>query len=1205
MIRTCACQNSNPLVRDGTSQATRGLPALDPARAPVDGRDVAAYLEYLREYARQLRYFDLNNQPAGNWAPFLESDVSSVAAAVAAQDAERERRRLLILAGGLIRAGGREALRRLLDALMGLARRLDGWGQLDAKGLRFPQVLLEQVYGGLRADLQLLIGIHKAAAELGLLVASPADSSLTVEQVLAEGLGPAWWAPGAASWTAFVAAVPSRVEAFGARARDMGAPESEKLARAQEYLRPLVESFTRTLARMVEVASDDLGRTLADWPRHEPPMALLLAFLHLFRHALDELDGLTGRHLQYYYREVLRLKPREAEPDHVFLTFELARHLESHVLPAGTVLLGGKDAQGLPLRYALDEDLRVDRTAAGPFYTVHRTEQGLLTASAAADSAGGLGAPLTPEQPAWPALGSPTHPAASIGFALASPVLLLAEGERGLTLELDLQAPPEALRPLRALDLGRLFRIEVTTPKGWLSLEAREARMVGNSLVLGLRLAPEDPPLTPYQRALHGGALDTVWPVCRFVLAQSEASGRTYGALAGLALTRARVDVAVSGVRTLTVETDVGRMAPAKPFAPFGPQPLPGSAFSVQCAELRSKALTSLTLGLDWQEPAADLDLDAHYQGYALQSAPSRESFKEQRLAQAREQARKDEDEELSASLALRRPTEDPREVGLPPRDLFQVELTVGVGPAPAPQPGNTSRGALFSAATFQVRPSLLSSGNTPRAIDTLRVRLTGPKNGFGHRLYSRLHTDAVIALSRTQPAGTPPAGTPTALPNPPLTPRLAGLTLSYSARAELRADTPASAEDCFFHLHPFGETREAVGDTTPWLPSYPNEGELYVGLERPQVQQRVSLLFQVQDGSANPLLDAADLSWTYLATDGRFHLLRGEALGDGTGGLVRSGLVRVVLPSNATDAGGRLPAGRFWLRASVPARTAATCNLIAVRAQGASATLLDAATHPVHLASSLPAGTVTKLERRLAAFKKVEQPVASFGGRAPEAPLPFARRVSERLRHKHRPITLHDYETLVLEAFPSLYKVKCLNHTRLESTRDLETAPGSVTVVTIPNLVGRQSHNPFTPYTSQDTLSAVARFLQPLVGPFVRLQVKNPTYEPVRLSFRVRFVRGKDPALGLSALKQELNAFLSPWAFEAGRDIIFGGTLHRATLLHFVERRPYVDFVTDFQVQHLVGDVASDAETVVARTLRSILVSAGEHAITLDEERP
>lgn len=1200
MNRTCPCQSPNPLVRDGTSQAARAQPALDPASALVDGRDTAAYLEYLRKYARQLRYFDLDNQPAGDWAPFLERDVSSAAAAVAAQDAERERRNLLAFADAVLRPGGRAAFRKLLDALFALALRLDGWAVLGAEQLAFPDVLWQQVRGGLRADLRLLIGIHKAAQELGLLAVSPKDTEVSAEQVLAVGLGPGWWPPGTTSWADFVAGVEANLQAFGARASDPSTPEVEKLARALEYLRPLTESFPRTLARTVEAAAGDLERTLTDWPRHEPPMALLLTFLHLFRYALDSLNGLTARHLEYYYQEVLRLRPRHAEADHVFLTFELARHLESHVVPAGTILLGGKDAQGRLLRYALDDDLRLDHTRVGPLLAAHKTAQGLLTAGPVANSADGLGAPLPPEQPGWPALGSDTHPAAAIGFALASPVLLLTEGTRDITLALTLKAPSGSLGALQSLNLTGLFRVELSIAKGWHGVEAPTVKLEGNLLRLGLRLAPEDPPLIRYQRDLHGGALDTEWPVCRVFLVQEATSGQTYDALSELALSRVQVDAHVQGARQLQVETDAGRADPTKPFNPFGPQPLPGSAFSVRCAELKAKALTSLKLELDWLDPSPDLDITELYQAYVLQPPAKTGSVSDISVLASKESADKQTTIEAIRNQTERRVVEaTPQDT----RELFRVELTVGLGPVPSAMTGSSSRGPLFNAATFNVPASLLSTGDRSRAIDTVRVRLTSPQHGFGHRLFPRIHSGAVIAIARAQQGATnlPP------LPHPPITPTLAGLTLTYGARAEL--GTTASSEDRFFHLHPFGATRETVGQNTPWLPSHPNEGELYIGLENTRPQQRITLLVQAVEGSGDPTLEAAEVSWSYLGSDQRFHSLRGEALGDGTHGLVHSGLVRIVLPSTATEQGGRLPAGRFWLRVSAPARTAATCHLITLRAQAATATLLNPEQHSAHLTTPLPAGSVGKLEQRQAAIKKLEQPIASFGGRAPEAPLSFARRTSERLRHKNRAITPHDYEALVLEAFPSLYKVKCLNHSRLEGGANRELSPGSVTVVTLPNLVGRQGHNPFMPYTSQATLAEVARFLQPLVGPFIQLQVRNPQFEPIQLAFRVRFTRGNDPALCLSRLKQELNAFLSPWAFDSSREIVFGGALHRSTLLHFVEQRPYVDYVTEFHMRHLIDSTpeatVADAETIVPRTSHSILVSHGEHAITLDEESP
>ena len=43
---------------------------------------------------------------------------------------------------------------------------------------------------------------------------------------------------------------------------------------------------------------------------------------------------------------------------------------------------------------------------------------------------------------------------------------------------------------------------------------------------------------------------------------------------------------------------------------------------------------------------------------------------------------------------------------------------------------------------------------------------------------------------------------------------------------------------------------------------------------------------------------------------------------------------------------------------------------------------------------------------------------------------LEYYRRISERLRHKNRAITSWDYEQIILENFPEVFKVKCLNST-------------------------------------------------------------------------------------------------------------------------------------------------------------------------------
>ncbi|MCU0405245.1 MAG: baseplate J/gp47 family protein [Chitinophagaceae bacterium] len=250
-----------------------------------------------------------------------------------------------------------------------------------------------------------------------------------------------------------------------------------------------------------------------------------------------------------------------------------------------------------------------------------------------------------------------------------------------------------------------------------------------------------------------------------------------------------------------------------------------------------------------------------------------------------------------------------------------------------------------------------------------------------------------------------------------------------------------------------------------------------------------------------------------------------------------------------------------------------------------------------------MPKETISKLKVPESAVKKIEQPFASFGGRPAEKEDSFYVRVSERLRHKSRAITIWDYEHLVLEEFPLIHKVKCLNHTRSSDEGYNEVLPGHVTIITIPDLQQRNDINPLKPYTSQDVLAQIKDFLKARISCHVKLHVVNPDFEEVQLKFRLKLAKGYDDfSLYANLLKQEITDFLSPWATGKG-DISFGGLIHKSVVIDFIEERPYVDFITDVEMAHYDAArvlVSADNDSVRALFSKSILVSvpASKHEI-------
>ena len=221
--------------------------------------------------------------------------------------------------------------------------------------------------------------------------------------------------------------------------------------------------------------------------------------------------------------------------------------------------------------------------------------------------------------------------------------------------------------------------------------------------------------------------------------------------------------------------------------------------------------------------------------------------------------------------------------------------------------------------------------------------------------------------------------------------------------------------------------------------------------------------------------------------------------------------------------------------------------------------------------------------------------------------PAAFYTRVSERLRHKDRAIALWDYERLVLEAFPQIYKVKCLNHTHYEPNDSgtgtyRELAPSHVTVVTIPNLQFPNLRDPLRPYTSLGLLAQIADFLRVRCACFIKLHIRNPQFEEVRVRFKLRLYEGFDETFYPAKLQEAITRFLSPWAFAgSGGSPSFGGKIYKSVLINFVEDQPYVDYVTDFQLFHDLSGSGDQQEVTGSRAV-SILVSvpAKQHLITV-----
>lgn len=298
------------------------------------------------------------------------------------------------------------------------------------------------------------------------------------------------------------------------------------------------------------------------------------------------------------------------------------------------------------------------------------------------------------------------------------------------------------------------------------------------------------------------------------------------------------------------------------------------------------------------------------------------------------------------------------------------------------------------------------------------------------------------------------------------------------------------------------------------------------------------------------------------------------------------------------------MPNDTYWLKVSVPSNVKAVAQSLGVHTQASIASAqISKLNDKGRLNTALPAGSITKLVNSDFNVKKLKQPYDSFGGRLPEISGHFYVRVSEHLKHKGRGVMITDHEKIVLEAFPEIYKVKCISHSMglsaIDYRRDLEIAPGYLIIAVIPDLTKLKAGNLLTPKAPISLLEKIGDHLRKKISPFAHLKVMNPRYEPIDVEIEVRLYRGKSSDFYAKKLQEEIGQFLAPWFLGNSEKLAFGQEIFFSDLVGFVEQREYINFILDIQMK---GKCGQNGELIKPLTARSIL-TGGEICVKINDE--
>lgn len=1163
-----------------TGQEDRKHDSLLPSYFLPDERKVHDLVEFAAGYSKLISYYNSQGRPDGDWAPFFASNPLIALYLIQTYDIRMLRKKYAHLFHELNRSSDPAYREQMLNGIAQNA--LHGLQGIDAlySALR-PFADFHERFGRLIRIRFSKVLQHSMLIERFLLRNSTNKKTLYNYR---QEFSREWFEDDTP------AELPENTaEAFAQMIRT---------ADEQMY------SFFYSLEQLSRDAGNYLEKYTAESGEVKAHIGLLLTFFDLFRYAQDKLNMFTQRHLDYYYSEVLKIEKKPRSYGEAYVVMKLAEAAKMQELKTGLLFPAGTGADGKEIRYALTHPLVVNAAQID-------TIIGIECNHPAPDKSPLFDVPFPNKSCFQAGPGSLSEMPKDVnilsqgfGFALCAKLLAQPEGDRRFTFrftfafesfrnfmtacraELERRRPRESAYDAARTDeekinalLTEAFVISGSTPDGWFEIPAGKMDFVLEDehdcvLKATLLLESTDPAITATPDAGFIRAFAEQLPVFRFLL-RNDASP-VYTVLRHLVVTKTAISVSVIGARNLNMRNDFGPLVPGAPFEMFGPLPQPGASFYLGHPALLSP-VSDLCITFEWSGlPNINGGFATHYKGYDYVKDNS--TFKS--LVSCLRGNRWEPVEMRQLITLFQDAPEDKHSAGVvsPITRLNNFNLE-GFGllkkaipmQAAGPFPGTDTNGFL-------------------------RFEFCYPPNGFGHADYPALINKATqeMAMKKRKKETVP-------LPAEPYTPTLKNVLLDFTTEEEFIFGENGYL---FYQLYPYGKEccdSPEHHEKKRLLPFFPDGSTLLIGFSRLEDKSTLSLLTKINDAASAMTETAPEIEWSMLEENDWEPLAPETFISDETGRMKRTGITRFAFGDISNGDSPLYDPSLAWMRIESKNGVPFLPMIERIYTQAGMVRLHSG--EPIE--ESLAPFTIKSFLYNNASIESVIQPYASSGDRPAEKDEDWYRRISERLRHRGRALTSWDYEHLVLEQFPEVQMVKCISHIDGENLK----APGNILLAVLPATVSSGDMSRSGLFTIEK-LEEISSWLETITPGDVKVNAMNPQYEKVRVKLRIKFAEGYDELFYKRQINHDITEFLNPWKDGNGSQVRFGVSMSGFTILNFIEKLYYVDFVTNFTVFHVVkgkvvnlGSMKNGSADIVPSTPVSILVPHDDHIINMYDE--
>jgi hypothetical protein len=1159
-------RDKKSLNNTGLSHFERDSECLNPDYFSIDEMDLDQFIHFVSNYSRLLSFYNDQNKLQGDWSTFFVQDPTFA---------------VLRLSTIKTKELNRVLLKELIEARKSRSQSIKERTLIvQGQELLTLLVAVEQnliqlsSYNSLHTELVKIISVRMSISLTRLLV--------ILEQYIGEALTESIKGEFGNYWFTTDFDTYAEIKESDLSPIDLHLAETEELAL----------SAIRVLDVVAATAQEYFDKNLATAGEMSPHIALLLTFRSLYSEAASELNKLTKKHLDHYYREILRIKPQENDASFVHVNFEVSEGQGAVEIQKGDKLIAGLAENGEDILFEVQETKLVHELNIEEAILIQRggAEQVLLPfknfeAEKRIFRLGGARQKNNTEQK------DADIKDGSIGFKFGSEILYLEEGYRKITFEFQSSGKSfqkflfqlENLLLIEEMEpnafnaiLERAFNVEYSTEGEMISIAHDRVECTinrnatgdwKNSFEILVFIDTIDPAINTLEEA-NDAEEKKEYPFFQFMIDAGKMD--LYAAFNELEIENIEVEAEIIDVKNLLLSNDFGPLDPTSPFEPFGSQPNLGAGFYIGHQTMFNYPVLDLKLSLEWQGlPGTDGGFDEHYKAY--HEIEGNESFKVKISALRDKRWFPVENKQVMDLFVTTNPEED-RSVS-PMRRMNEI----------------STRHLEIDKRNSQEKK--VTEFSPQSLYGFVKMELCYPLVAFGHDQYPELVTNAAMVSAKSKKL--------LPFPNEPYIPVLKSISGDFIIK---RSYNLKSINDFMFRqVHPFGE--QEITSTDELLPKYKEGSNLMLGLNHNSDNQIISMLFQLNPEYSADKSDDTVHEWSVWNDSGWIKLNPSEITADTTLGFRKSGIIELNIERGAFDTTSLFTPNLIWLKCE----SASGHNFLEGILDVVPNCVLAKCINPELLEEpNIDPQQIKSLQQDKVGLSVILQKYGSFGGRRKEKDLLFYRRISERLRHKDRAVSIRDYESLLLEQFKDLYRVKCFANT----DENLEIAPGQVLVTVIPKLSSNDKGRLILKYFSKVELTEMKEFLERRMPLGVKVNITNPIYEKIRTKFNVRFRDGFDSTFYIKRMNDDIRSYLSPFLSKGEEQMMFGKSIQSTRILNFMDKLEYVDYVVNFSVYHVVNDVIVNHNAAVSNSLEliptsgiSILVSDDNHKISLHDD--